>query len=331
MKSEILKEIRTGRFDIAAMKAARAAETKEEKTNVPSLKDYYEKTVQPLWEASLSRNTFLSYDGSFRVHILPALGDVSITEVTRDRVKRFVADLRKKSVTVSTKKQEEQTAITQEQRLLSKETIRNIVAALRAAMTEAVESNMIVTNPAIKLGKFYKEAADYREEIDPFSAEEVSILLHTTREHYGFENYVLLLALFHCGLRAGEASGLYWSDLDVKNIVLLVRRQFTRGRKEKPKTRKKRAVDVSTVLLAELLALKKQRQKEYLAKGKNEIPEFVFLSPGQIVWKDGKPVGRAERGRVDMDNWYKRVFWKACDKAKIRRRRVHDTRSPACS
>jgi integrase len=77
-------------------------------------------------------------------------------------------------------------------------------------------------NPALKLGKFYKESADFNEEIDPFTADEVSTLLHTTREHYGFENYVLLLTRFHCGLRAGEAAGLDWSDLDTKNKTLLI-------------------------------------------------------------------------------------------------------------
>jgi len=115
-------------------------------------------------------------------------------------------------------------------------------------------------------------------------------------------------------------------DLDVKNKIVLVRRQFTRGRKGKPKTRKRRSVDVSTVLLAEFQSLKRQRQTEYLAEGKNEIPELIFLSPGQIVWNEGQPVGRTERNHVDMDNFRNRVFWKACDKAKIRRRRLHDTR-----
>jgi integrase len=138
----------------------------------------------------------------------------------------------------------------------------------------------IVANPAVRLGKFYRQAADFNEEFDPFSADEVSTLLQVIREHYGFENYVLLLTLFHCGLRAGEAAGLYWSDLDLKNKTLLVRRQITRGRKGKPKTRKKRAVDVSSVLLSELQELKRTRQAEYLAHGKSEIPEFIFLAPG---------------------------------------------------
>jgi hypothetical protein len=48
------------------------------------------------------------------------------------------------------------------ERPLSKETIRNIVAALRAAFTEAVESNIVAANPAAKLGKFYKDRAEVR-------------------------------------------------------------------------------------------------------------------------------------------------------------------------
>jgi integrase len=135
----------------------------------------------------------------------------------------------------------------------------------------------------------------------------------------------MILALFHCGLRAGEAAGLYWSDLDVKNKTLLVRRQFTRGRTGKTKTRKKRAVDVSTVLLAELQTLKKQRQAEYLERAK-PMPDSVFLGPGQIIWEEGEPVGREEGRPLDMNTWRNRVYWKACDKAGIRRRRLHDTR-----
>ena len=330
VKAEILKEIRTGRFDIAALKASRAMEIEKQEEEKPlTLRDYFEKTIQPLWEGSLSRNTFLSYGGSFRVHILPTLGDLALSDITRDRVKKFVAELRKKHVMTASRKREEQEAGFKDEkseRLLSKETIRNVLAALRACFTEAVESDIVAVNPASKLGKFYKEAADFREEIDSFSADDVSTLLQATREHFGFENYVLMLTLFHCGLRAGEAAGLYWSDLDVKNKTLLVRRQFTRGRKGKTKTRKRRSVDTSTVLFAELQTLKKQRQAEYLAKGKNEIPDSIFLSPGQIVWEDGQPAGRGQGSYVDMDNWRNRVFWRACDKAKIRRRRVHDTR-----
>jgi integrase len=72
--------------------------------------------------------------------------------------------------------------------------------------------------------------------------------------------------------------------------------------------------------------LKKLRQADYLERGKNEIPDSIFLGPGQILWAEGEPVGRAEGQPLDMNNWRNRVYWKACDKAGIRRRRLHDTR-----
>src|SRR5439155_6873882 len=79
-KKEIEQDIRRGKYDIAAVKAARASAPtpKEEKPAVATLKEYFEKTVRPLWEGSLSHNAYLSYDGSFRVHILPVLGDLPL-------------------------------------------------------------------------------------------------------------------------------------------------------------------------------------------------------------------------------------------------------------
>jgi len=65
-----------------------------------------------------------------------------------------------------------------------------------------------------------------------------------------------------------------------------------------------------------------------LQKGRTRFRNLSssVLGSGQIIWEEGKPVGRGPRMHVDMDNFRNRVFWKACDKAKIRRRRLHDTR-----
>ena len=58
-----------------------------------------------------------------------------------------------------------------------------------------------------------------------------------------------------------------------------------------------------------------------MLKGKNEISEFIFLGPG-VLLRDGS---RTEGKPVDMNNYRNRVFLKACDRAKIRRRRFQDT------
>ncbi len=158
--------------------------------------------------------------------------------------------------------------------------------------------------------------------MDPFTAEEIPLLLEATLTHFSYENYVLMLTALHTGLRSAELAGLEWPDIDLRGRFAIVRRQQKDGAKGKTKTKRMRKVDISDALLHELQTLKKKRQEEYLARGKNEIPEWVFLSPG-LRLKEGK---RAEGQPLDMDNWRNRVFWKACDKAKIRRRRLHDTR-----
>ena len=49
------------------------------------------------------------------------------------------------------------------ERKLSKDSIRLIIAALRAALTEAVEKNLLPANPATRLGKLYREAGQVRK------------------------------------------------------------------------------------------------------------------------------------------------------------------------
>jgi integrase len=140
------------------------------------------------------------------------------------------------------------------------------------------------------------------------------------------EYFPLFLAAIHTGMRAGELAGLQWGDIDFNGKFVIVRRNFTRGRIEKTKTDRIRRVDLSDALLHELESLKRRRKAEYFQKGKNETPEWVFLGPGDIVWQDGKPVGREEGQQLDMQNVRNRVFLKCLEKAKLRRIRFHDLR-----
>jgi hypothetical protein len=48
-------------------------------------------------------------------------------------------------------------------------------------LNEAVERKLIVTNPATRLGKLYRETASVRDEVDPFTAEEIPLMLNAAR------------------------------------------------------------------------------------------------------------------------------------------------------
>jgi integrase len=324
LAAAIRDKIILGEFNISAWKKPHQ-EPKEEKPQAPTLEEFFKKTMSPFWESSLAPGTFSRYELSFRLHIQPVLGAVRMNELTRDQVKDLIVSLLQKNATKRTENEED--------RKLSKDSIRNVVATLRAMLQEAEERKLIVVNPATKLGKYYREASTVREQIDPFTKEEIPVLLESTREHFGLDNYVILLTLFHTGLRASELAGLQWNDIDFRDRFITVRRQYKNGKTTRTKTKKIRKIDLSDVLLKELQALKKRRQEQYLAKGKNEIPEWIFLSPGKIIWSDGtekrggrEPIGHKEGQPLDMKNLRNRVFLRDCDKANIRRRRVHDTR-----
>jgi integrase len=333
IKGEILREIRTGRFDIAAMKNARAAERKEEKSSAPTLKDYFEKHLTKEYlESGVRQSTREAYEGAFNRHILPVLGDKPVDAITRADIKSFVGSLTRKKYERVVKQtiQDDHGKLVltkvKMERSLSKASIRIVTASLCACLNHAREDGHIRENPANRLTKLYRQAKALHPEIQPLTSEEVPVFLQAAREHTP-EYYELFLTLVHTGVRSGECAGIQWGDLDFNSKFAIVRRTVTpSGRIENTKTDRIRRVDLSDELIAALRDLRRRRKAEYLGRGKNEIPEWVFLSPGRIIYDEGKPVGREEGKRVDMHNVKSRAFRLVLDKAGLRRIRVHDLR-----
>jgi integrase len=298
----------------------------------PTLQDYwaaFEETYLPL---GVRENTMESYKRSFRLHILPELGSLPLDEITREKVKQFVSILVQKHIRLRKveKVRDERGAVIERkitffERPLSRSSIRIILAALCIVLNHALEDRHILANPAARLGKYYKQAKALHEEIQPLTHQEVPLFLETARRYFP-DYFTLFLAAIHTGMRAGELTGLQWGDIDFNGKFAIVRRNYTRGRIEKTKTGRIRRVDLSDVLLQELQMLKSKRLAEYLARGKNEIPEWVFLGSGDIVWKDGKPAGHEEGQQLEMQNVKNRFFLKCLEKAKLRRIRFHQLR-----
>ena len=83
------------------------------------------------------------------------------------------------------------------------------------------------------------------------------------------------------------------------------------GKITTPKSRKRRAVDMSLQLTAVLRSLRAERRKAAFAAG-TSVPTTVFLTPG------GDP--------VDGDNLRQRVFYPLLKRAGLRHCRLHDLR-----
>src|SRR5262245_29533001 len=306
-------------------------EEEKPKKVVPTLEDYYQGIEKTHLAVAVRESSRGSYELNFRLHILPELGALPLNEITRDRVKQFVAHLTQKThshvVKVKTKDANSKTVRTEKtiSAPYSKATIRLVLAELCALLNHAKEDGWIQTNPAERLTKFYKNAKIVHEEIQPLTAEEIPLFLAAAQQSAP-EYYALFLCALHTGMRSGELVALRWSDIDFNGKFIRVQKNVYRGKVCDTKTGKSRRVDISDELLHTLEQLRRSRKEEYLRRGTNEIPECVFLSPGRIIWDEGKPVGREEGKRVDMFNVKSRHFHGCLAKAGLRRIRFHDLR-----
>jgi len=83
-------------------------------------------------------------------------------------------------------------------------------------LSHAIDDSHITFNPAVKLGRYFKQARVVHEKIEPLTVDEVPTFLEkaierdSKRRKGNPECYPLFLCAIHTGMRAGELAGLPW-------------------------------------------------------------------------------------------------------------------------
>jgi len=298
--------VKAAKIMAANLTLGRSLMGNEEKAKpaAPTLQQYYERFKKTYMETALKANTFRSYEVSFRVHILPVLGDYRLDQIDRMKMEEFVVALSKKgpSGTWGSKKKDQ---------TLSKSSIKNALVSLGVLFRQAVRHKLILENPATELGEFYRQAPKTKV-VDPLNREEVLLLLKTAIVSEP-EDYPLLLGALHTGMRLGEMSGLQWPDIGWQEKFISVSRAIVRGSITSVKTKHgNRKVDCSDELLKALSDLRKHRLEEAMKTGNPNCSEWVFPT------RDGK-----------LDSWgsnKRRTLKRNLKKAGLRDIRFHDLR-----
>ncbi len=178
-----------------------------------------------------------------------AIGRLRLAQVKTEHVQSWIGELQRKAPANAPDKR------------LDPYTIRNAYALLRAAMTTAVNRDMLAKTPcrAIEL----PQPDD--EEIQPLMPEQANTLLSTV-DQWHHDGPHRLAALYHvavrCGLRQGELLGLLHGDIDLERRQLRVGGQLQRGERTSAKTRtSNRTVPISAAL-ADTLRQHLERQKQ---------------------------------------------------------------------
>ena len=144
--------------------------------------------------------TVETYRGVLRNHWLPELGPLSLSAITRERIKTI---LQRKLMAG-----------------MKANTARSMFGVLRTCLNAAVEEERIMGNPAARLGRLIGRS---RTEVKIFTPEELARLLQTTAEEMP-EVYPLVLTLARTGLRIGEALTLPVRDIELDRREVSVRR-----------------------------------------------------------------------------------------------------------
>ena len=231
------------------------------------------------------RSYIATIEGTLENYLIPEFGEKEVGHITRQEILSFRASLAKVE--------------TRSKKPLSASRINRIMTPLRMILGEAA-NRYEFTSPYQGI----KSLKVPRSDVEPFSLEEVRLILDTVRED--FRNYYTVR--FFTGLRTGEIDGLPWDCVDFQHRQILVRQAIVEGKIEQTKTDGSyRHVEMSQLVFDAL----RDQQK---ATGKNT---FVFCN------REGNP--------LNHNNVTKRIWYPLLRHLGLRQRRPYQTRHTAAT
>lgn len=151
-------------------------------------------TILPL---SVRWKTLSTYQSLMRVHVLPTMGPARLTDLRPEVLERLYGRLLDEGKSVHV--------------------VHAVHRVLRSALGEAVRRHHLSQNPA----SVARPPRVVAPEIEPLTSQESRAVLLTARGTNNAARWSVALAL---GLRQGEALGLTWEDVDLRQGVIRIRR-----------------------------------------------------------------------------------------------------------
>ena len=223
-----------------------------EAAKLKTLRQYVEGVYMPTKEATFSRNARSSYWQFLNKHILPALGDFLMEDITPAMISKFLLNFQKNGYAHA-----------------SAVKLYNI---LNGIFQMAFLDDTIKANPMLKV----KRPAPRKDEKTQDEGEKAytvhqlrHILQCLEREPLKWQAYISLIA--DTGIRRGEACGLEWADIDWRDETITIRRnvQYTPADGvylTNPKNGKSRTVDIGPDILNLLQQLRTQQAGQAISR-----------------------------------------------------------------
>jgi integrase len=257
---------------------------------------YLEQWLENVAKPSVRPRTFEDYELNVR-RLRPHIGRIRLNELTAPAIQATYGALLRKG--------------------LAPISVGHAHSVLRRALKQAAQWGLIPRNPIHGVSR----PRPIRKEIKTLSISEVQRLFETTKLD---RRHALWVVLATTGLRLGEALGLMWNDLDLKQGKLSVRRALQRQRGVglvlvEPKTKhSRRTVYLARGSVAALGEHRRAQAQERLMAGTlwNSSHDLVFAR------LDGRPMQGSNLNRI---------FHQALKHAGLPKIRIHDLRHTAAT
>jgi len=262
--------------------------TNGRKTGKPMFGKYATEYINDYAKKTLKYNTWTSYQKLIKLHLLPVWKNRRLDSFTKTDVRKLLLEKQNDGLVIN-----------------------NLRICISAIFQHAVEAEILQTNPARALGKSFRNGIP-KTHVQFLNKEQVTAFLETVQQHAP-EHYDFCLCAFRTGMRLGELLGLAWDCVDFNKKQIAVRRNFSHGHWDTPKSHKVRYVDMSNQLAEILWQRFQNRNKDLYCKSfEAEKIYLVFCKA------DGEP--------MNPDKFRQNIFKPLLAKAKLPKIRIHDCR-----
>jgi integrase len=256
-----------------------------------TLGEYLDSWLKGSVLGTVRQSTYDRYEIAVRVHLKPALGRIKLSKLTAAKVSTFYQEKRNEGCADSS--------------------INKLHVTLHKALDQAAKWQMIPRNVC----EVVDSPRPSSDEIRPLSTEETKRLLEAAK---GDELEAVYILAVHTGMRQGEILALKWTDVDLENFTISVRRTLTKSGTKivtgETKTSKGRRTITLTTEAVSSLREHLDRQLEDMERLGDLYRDngFVFTTYGGTF--------------INPSNLRRRSFKKLLERAGLPQIRFHDLR-----
>jgi integrase len=239
-------------------------------------------------DKGIKPETLADYRKTLERDALPFFGRMRLSHIRPRDVKEYAAELESKGVSAGT--------------------VRVKLAPVKALLADALDEDLIRTNPAAGVRITAAPATsdvddeDEAEHVKALSEDELEALLAALPKRWR----LFFRFLADSGLRIGEAIALRWGDVDADAALVHVRRRRYRGRIDRPKSKYgRRQARISDDVAHELRTLRAGKLDDALV-----FPNTVgtYIDGGNVMSRVLKPAAvKAGLGQWVVANGEKRA------------------------